>query len=178
MADLSLLEQRKLEARVLVPVIQAFEKEFGKERTHEIVRRVVADIARKSGEEFGKVSEGQPLDKVRAIVPVFSRDDALEMEVVRDSETSYDFDVVRCRFAEFYHEMGVPELGVLLSCSRDFALTEGVSPDLELRRTQTIMEGRATATSASARRRQGKGERKHRARRTAGRAEPPARVTG
>lgn len=161
MAHLSLLEQRKLEARVLVPVIQAFEKEFGKERTHEIVRQVVAEIARKSGEEFGDVSEGQPLDKVRAIVPVFSKDDALEMEVVRDSETSYDFDVVRCRFAEFYHEMGVPELGVLLSCSRDFALTEGVSPDLELRRTQTIMEGASHCDFRFRQRKagEGKGER-------------------
>jgi hypothetical protein len=40
-----------------------------------------------------------------------------------------------------YRALGVPELGALLSCNRDFALIQGFNPDVELRRTQTIMEG-------------------------------------
>jgi hypothetical protein len=37
--------------------------------------------------------------------------------------------------------MGEPELGFLLSCAGDAATAEGLSPDLEFVRTQTIMEG-------------------------------------
>lgn len=40
-----------------------------------------------------------------------------------------------------YRDLGVPELGVLLSCNRDHALIEGFSDNVTLTRTQTIMEG-------------------------------------
>jgi hypothetical protein len=49
--------------------------------------------------------------------------------------------VTRCRYAELYHALGIPELGTLLSCNRDYALIEGFNPDVDLTRTQTIMEG-------------------------------------
>jgi len=42
---------------------------------------------------------------------------------------------------EFYKELGLPELGQLFHCNRDFAMVEGFSPSLTLKRTQTIMEG-------------------------------------
>ena len=37
--------------------------------------------------------------------------------------------------------LGLPELGQLFHCNRDFAMVEGFSPSLTLKRTQTIMEG-------------------------------------
>jgi hypothetical protein len=40
-----------------------------------------------------------------------------------------------------YRALGIPEVGALLSCNRDFALIEGFNPDVELERTQTIMQG-------------------------------------
>jgi hypothetical protein len=40
-----------------------------------------------------------------------------------------------------YRALGIPELGSVLSCGRDFALGEGFNPNLTLTRTQTIMEG-------------------------------------
>jgi hypothetical protein len=40
-----------------------------------------------------------------------------------------------------YRALGIPELGALLSCNRDFALIKGFNKDAELKRTQTIMEG-------------------------------------
>ena len=43
----------------------------------------------------------------------------------------------------FYKELGEPDLGFLFVCSQDFPLTEGFRPDIELTRTQTIMQ-RAT----------------------------------
>jgi len=40
-----------------------------------------------------------------------------------------------------YRELGLAELGYTLSCNRDASLIEGFSPDIELTRTQTLMEG-------------------------------------
>jgi hypothetical protein len=44
---------------------------------------------------------------------------------------------------EMYEEMGARDLGFLLSCNRDFAMFEGMAPDLNFSRTQTRMEGAA-----------------------------------
>jgi hypothetical protein len=49
--------------------------------------------------------------------------------------------VTRCRYAEFYKELGEPELGFLLVCTADFAVADGFGGDVKLTRTQTIMQG-------------------------------------
>src|SRR5678816_3485471 len=50
MAELTLLERRRLEAGVLVPVIRAMQAEFGEERVNEMVGRTIREIAREQGE--------------------------------------------------------------------------------------------------------------------------------
>ena len=54
---------------------------------------------------------------------------------------AYEINVTRCRYAQFYKELGAPELGFLLVCSADFPMAEGFGPDVKLTRTQTIMQG-------------------------------------
>lgn len=138
----TLLEQRQIEANVLAPLIKAFQREFGIERTNAIVHEVITNIARKHGEALAtQQEEGTPIEKMAAGLSRFSAGGALEVEEVDHSNDRYAFNITRCGYAEFYKKMGIPELGFLLSCSRDFALTEGMSPDLQLTRTQTIMQG-------------------------------------
>jgi hypothetical protein len=67
----------------------------------------------------------------------------MQMEVLEQSATRFSFNVRRCRYAEMYQLLGIPELGSLLSCSRDFALIEGFNPHIRLARSQTIMGGAA-----------------------------------
>jgi len=140
--SVTLLEQRQIEANVLVPLIKAFQAEFGVERANAVARKVITGIARKHGETLAtQQGEGNPIEKVASGLSRFSAGGALEVEEVEHTDDRYAFNVTRCGYAEFYKKMGVPELGLLLSCSRDFALTEGMSPDMELTRTQTIMQG-------------------------------------
>ena len=138
----TLLEQRQIEANVLVPLIKAFQAEFGVDRANAIARKVITDIAHKHGEALAaQQGEGNPIEKMASGLSRFSAGGALEVEEVDHTDDRYAFNITRCGYAEFYKRMGVPELGFLLSCSRDFALTEGMSPDLQLTRTQTIMQG-------------------------------------
>ena len=141
MKHLPLLEQRKIEAGVLAPIIRAFEEELGKAKTHELVGKVIRGLAREAGEGIANELEGTPMEKITALLPRFNEGDALELDVLKQDASCYEFNVTRCRFAEFYKELGMPELGQLLSCNRDFALSEGISSELELERSQTIMEG-------------------------------------
>jgi predicted ArsR family transcriptional regulator len=138
----TLLEQRQIEANVLVPMIKAFQAEFGVERANAIARKVITELARKHGESIAAAQgAGNPIEHMASGLSRFSAGGALEVEEVERTHDSYAFNITHCGYAEFYKKMEVLELGFLLSCSRDFALTEGMSPDLQLTRTQTIMQG-------------------------------------
>ena len=43
------LERRKIEAGVLVPMIQAFQRAIGTEKANEVAREVIVELARKEG---------------------------------------------------------------------------------------------------------------------------------
>jgi hypothetical protein len=71
----------------------------------------------------------------------FAGGDALDYRVREQSHDAFDIDVTGCRYAQFYKELGEPDLGFLLVCSADFTMAEGFDPDIKLTRTQTIMQG-------------------------------------
>ena len=81
------------------------------------------------------------LEAVRQAFVTYARGDALDYRVIEQSEDAFEIDVRGCRYAEFYKELGEPELGFLLVCSADFDTADGFSPDIHLTRTQTIMQG-------------------------------------
>src|SRR5215470_8494374 len=62
----------------------------------------------------------------------YAREDALDYRVIEQSQDAFEFDVTGCRYAEFYKELGEPELGFLLVCSADFPVAEGLGPDIKL----------------------------------------------
>src|SRR5262249_28776116 len=71
----------------------------------------------------------------------FAKSDALDYSVRAQTEDTFEIDVTGCRYAQFYKELGEPELGFLLACSSDFLFADGLGPDIKLTRTQTIMQG-------------------------------------
>ena len=137
-----LLEQVKIQAQVLLPLVIALQRELGVERANALVRNVLGDLYRRYGEEFWRKQSENNLGKIVASAfATYAREDALEYAVVDQSQDSCEIDVTGCRYAEFYKALGEPELGFLLVCSADFAMAEGFGSDVELARTQTIMQG-------------------------------------
>ena len=136
------IQQAKIQAQILVPLVKALQEELGEERAHALVRRVLGDIYRRYGEEFWQTKNEKNLGKnIASAFATFAREDALDYRVREQSQDAYAIDVTRCRYAEFYKELGEPELGFLLVCSADFLMAEGFGPDIKLTRTQTIMQG-------------------------------------
>jgi L-2-amino-thiazoline-4-carboxylic acid hydrolase len=136
------IEQAKIQAQVLVPLIKALQAELGEERANALVRRALGDIYRRYGEEFWRAKrEGNLGEAMASAFATFARGDALDYRVREQSPDAFDIDVTSCRYAEFYAELGEPELGFLLVCSADFAMAESFGTDIKLTRTQTIMQG-------------------------------------
>lgn len=144
------LEQARIQAQVLVPLVKALQAELGEARANAIVRGVLRDLYRGYGEAFWHVkneqmrqqkSEPNVGEAVASAFATYAWDDALDYTVIEQSEDAFAFDVTRCRYAEFYKELGEPALGFLLVCNADFDTVEGFGGDIELTRTQTIMQG-------------------------------------
>jgi predicted ArsR family transcriptional regulator len=125
---------------VLIPMVQAFQRALGNERANEIAREVIIELARKDGARWAQ-QFGDDLSAMEHVSQVWAGGGSLGIEPIGKSVDRLDFNVTRCQYAEFYKELGLPELGYLFHCNRDFAMVAGFSPSLDLKRTQTIMEG-------------------------------------
>jgi L-2-amino-thiazoline-4-carboxylic acid hydrolase-like protein len=140
--SIPLLEQIKIQAKVLVPLIKSMQGEMGTERANALVRSALGDLYRRYGEEFWQSQTENDLGKaVVSAFATYARENALDYAVAKQSQDGCEIDVRGCRYAEFYKALGEPELGFLLVCSADFAMAEGFGSDIELTRTQTIMQG-------------------------------------
>jgi L-2-amino-thiazoline-4-carboxylic acid hydrolase len=97
----------------------------------------VRDAMRQAGSPGGAVGDSCGLQKH------FKRVESRPITSVKMAISSdeIDFNVTRCRYAEFYRGLGLAELGYLIHCNRDHAMIDGFNPDLALTRTQTVMEG-------------------------------------
>ncbi len=139
--EIGVLKRREIEARILMPVLTALGQEFGRERVLETARRVIIDVARAQGQELAQRMGGDSLGHFATALEDWKKGDAYRMDVLEQTDEKFSFNVTRCRYAEMYRALGIPEIGALLSCNRDFSLVEGFNPAVKLTRTQTVMEG-------------------------------------
>ena len=152
MAEPTLLERREIEARTGAPLILAVMKEVGEERGLEILRGVITDLARDSGAAMAREFADATLPAFARGLERWKEGGALEIEMIEQTEDRLDFNVTRCRYAETYREMGLGDIGHLMSCNRDGTFCEGYDPNIQLERRQTIMAGAPTCTFRYSRR--------------------------
>ncbi|HIE83533.1 MAG TPA: hypothetical protein EYQ00_06645 [Dehalococcoidia bacterium] len=141
-SSITLLQQRGIEAEVFIPLVRRLEKELGQAKAHELARETIYEMAREQGKQFSKLIQKTDLNGFRTIKDTWSAAGSdLDIEVIKDNDDSFHFNVTGCRFAQLFKSLGSTDLGAIFSCGRDFALSQGYSNDIELTRTQTIMEG-------------------------------------
>ncbi|MEE9612954.1 MAG: L-2-amino-thiazoline-4-carboxylic acid hydrolase, partial [Desulfatiglandales bacterium] len=141
LSKVGILVRREIEARIAAPLIKAFIDEIGREKTLKIVERVIESLAVESGQQFAKLVGGNSIEDFSNSLKYFTKDNALELEVIESSPKKLLMDVKRCRYAEMYRELGIEEFGFLLSCGRDFAMVRGFNPKIRFKRTKTLMKG-------------------------------------
>jgi predicted hydrocarbon binding protein len=138
---IGVLTRREVEARLLIPLIEALSARFGQQEVLAIVQQTIIEIARQQGRQLAESCPINDLRHFASTLENWKKGDAMEIQVSEQADHRFSFDVRRCRYAEMYRALGAPELGLLLSCSRDFSLVEGFNPEIRLTRTHTIMEG-------------------------------------
>jgi hypothetical protein len=140
--NIPVIERAKIQAEVLVPIVKALQAELGEERANALVRKALGDVYRRLGEQWWRAKNSRDVgENMASAFAAFAKGDALEYSVRAQSQDTYEIDVTACRYAQFYKELGEPELGFLLVCGLDLPFAEGLGPDIKLTVTQTIMQG-------------------------------------
>ena len=139
---MAMLERRRIEAAILKHVYDVLKASHGVEAAQQAIAEAVRKSAMEQAAEMaarvgGKTSLKTFIDRQE----LWTRGGALERDVIEESDTRYRFNVTRCKYAEMYRDMGLGEIGHLLSCQRDGTFCEGYDARIKLKRTQTIMQG-------------------------------------
>lgn len=137
-----IIERRRIEAEIVGHLHREMVARFGEAAAREVVDAAIRKAAIAHGEklraDLGRMPDFRDFE---AILPAWTAEDALVIEMKEATADSLSYDVTRCRYAETYKAMGLADLGALLSCNRDAAFCIGYNPDMRLERTTTIMEG-------------------------------------
>jgi len=140
--EIGILTKRRLQAEVIKPIYEVMKRELGVERAQAIIAEAISADAIRDGKMLAaREPGGADIQSFGRLQYLWEKDDALRVDVLASDETHFDYNVTRCRYAEMYHEMGLGEIGHLLSCSRDANFIVGYDSRIELKRDTTIMSG-------------------------------------
>ncbi len=137
----SQLELLIAQAQIVLPLIKEFEATLGREKARESGQKAMEKFYVAIGQEIKELYPGNAIEQTAALTPYFAADNALEYEEIRKTSDTYEYRVTTCRYADYYKDLGETELGYIFVCAGDFSLAEGMSPDIELSRPDTIMQG-------------------------------------
>jgi hypothetical protein len=141
--EIPLLEEIKIQTDVIMPILKTLRTELGKEKADLLISKALRPHIRSVYQKIGDRKEGTPFEKWEQVWSEIRPriGDNVEREYIKNDENGRDYNVKRCRFAEFFKDLGEPELGMILMCDFDYYIAEVGKPVVELKRTQTIMEG-------------------------------------
>jgi predicted ArsR family transcriptional regulator len=147
-SNVSFLDRARIQAQVLVPVMRALRAELGKDKADALVKQALSAWSRELFAGIGKDVEGggrRRWAKMQGALNEISQAGVEATAPVKDAD-KLEFDVTRCRYAEFFRELNEPELGALLMCSTDFDIAAASDGEVTLERRQTIMQGAPSCT--------------------------------
>ena len=137
-----MIDQRRIEAELVRDFYETLLKTMSKAEAQEVIRDAIASSAIRQGARLAaEVGHAPDLEDFENSTVAWKASDAMDREDLHTSPERLDFNVTRCGYAQMHKDMGLHEIGHLLSCNRDAAFCVGYSEDMDLTRTQTIMEG-------------------------------------
>ena len=118
-------------------------EKFGREETIAVASDIILKLAEESGQQLAERCGGNSLEHLSNGTGQWSAGGALKRDVLEKTDSKYNYNIVRCKYADMYKELGLEELGFIFSCGRDGKMFGGFNPNIKFERTQTIMQGAA-----------------------------------
>lgn len=138
--SIPVIEQRRIEAAVLVPVFRVLVARLGRSAAGSVIAEAVEGTARARGAQWRAAHPSGDLDGIRAFWARLAENGALELDIAR-APRRLTIRVRSCAYADMYRRMGAEDVGRILSCGRDAAFLAGYSSALRLERPTCLLDG-------------------------------------
>lgn len=133
----------KTQTDVLIPLLRHIRAELGEEKGNALVYPVLREYMKKWIAEYASKESDDPIENFfktsGRIEKTFEGD--VDYDVLKQDDETFDLNVTHCRYAQFFRELGEPELGAILVCEADNHIADLSAPAVTLTRTDTIMKG-------------------------------------
>ena len=139
--DVPVLLRREIEALMIKPFLDAFEKELGRDKTYEIAAGVVREIAKRQGADYAAELGENDMAAITKQEEAWTANDALEIEEKAADDCTLYQTIKRCAYVDMYERIGMKDMGYTLSCMRDEYFYQGFNPDMVMTRSKTLMTG-------------------------------------
>ena len=137
--DIPFIDRIRIQVEVLLPFVRELRTELGKQNANDILRRTLTPMFREVGRRYFENTGCDTVEAMQAWSMDCAAADAETVEMRQNGEV-LEVDVTRCEYAQFFNDLGEPELGFLLVCSSDYGVF-GEIKGVEMTRKQTIMQG-------------------------------------
>ena len=139
--DVPILLRREIEALMIKPFLDAFEKELGRDKTYEIAAGVVREIAKRQGADYAAELGENDMAAITKQEEAWTANDALEIEEKAADDCTLYQTIKRCAYVDMYERIGMKDMGYTLSCMRDEYFYQGFNPEMVMTRSKTLMTG-------------------------------------
>jgi len=130
-----------LQYRGTIRLAKALEKEMGKEKLIEFLKKYTHENSLKFGQQHAKRS---PDNSFQTYVKTFrppNYKNALTAEIVEDSEKAFELKVTECIWAAIFRGAKAGDIGYASVCYGDYAWPKGFNPKIKMIRDKTLMQG-------------------------------------
>jgi len=120
---------------------KALEKEMGKEKLIEFLKKITHERMVKTGQNQAKNS---PDNSFKTYVSTFrppKYKDVLTHEVVEDTDTAFELKVTECIWAKTFLDAKAGDIGFAQICYGDYTWAESFNPKIKMVRDKTLMQG-------------------------------------
>ena len=139
--DVPVLLRREIEALMIKPFLDAFEKELGRDKTYEIAAGVVREIAKRQGADYAAELGENDMAAITKQEEAWTANDALEIEEKAADDCTLYQTIKRCAYVDMYERIGMKDMSYTLSCMRDEYFYQGFNPEMVMTRSKTLMTG-------------------------------------
>lgn len=124
-----------------IRIAKALEKEMGKEKMIEFLKKNTQERMRIEGLNHAKNS---PDNSFKTYVNTFrppKYSDSLTHEIVEDTDTAFELKVSECIWAKTFLDANAGEIGFAHICYGDYTWAESFNPKIKMVRDKTLMQG-------------------------------------
>lgn len=137
------MQRVKTQTAVLIPLLRHLRAELGEAEANALVYPVLRDYMKKWIAEFASTESDNPIEnfhKTSDMLETMYEGD-VDYDILKNDDEKLDLNVTGCRYADFFHQLGEPELGAILVCEADEHIADLSAPNVEMSRADTIMKG-------------------------------------